>query len=48
MNTYVIFLLGIDAAPAIAAFDPRAGVDKVWPGDGVLELLRKIDAEKGV
>jgi uncharacterized protein (DUF1697 family) len=81
-----IFLMGIDAAQAIAAFDPREGVDKVWPGDGViysqrlssqrtksrlnkimaapvyksmtirnwntttklLELLRKMDAEKGV
>lgn len=81
-----IFLIGVDAAQAIAAFDPREGVDKVWPGDGViysqrlssqrtksrlnkimaapvyksmtirnwntttklLELLRKMDAEKGV
>jgi uncharacterized protein (DUF1697 family) len=81
-----IFLMGIDAAQAISVFDPREGVDKVWPGDGViysqrlssqrtksrlgkiiatpvyksmtirswntttklLELLRKIDAEKGV
>jgi uncharacterized protein (DUF1697 family) len=81
-----IFLMGIDAAQATSVFDPRGGVDKVWPGDGViysqrlssqrtksrlgkitatpvyksmtirswntttklLELLRKIDAEKGV
>jgi uncharacterized protein (DUF1697 family) len=35
-----IFLMGIDAAQAIAAFDPREGVDKVWPGDGVIYSQR--------
>lgn len=35
-----IFLLGIDSAEAIAAFDPRAGVDTVWPGDGVIYSQR--------
>jgi uncharacterized protein (DUF1697 family) len=31
-----IFLIGIDAAHAMPVFDPREGVDKVWPGDGVV------------
>ena len=31
-----IFLIGIDAAKAIEVFDPRPGVDRVWPGDGVI------------
>ncbi len=35
-----IFLMGIDSAEAIAAFDPRAGVDNVWPGDGVIYSQR--------
>jgi uncharacterized protein (DUF1697 family) len=35
-----IFLMGIDAAQAIAVFDPRAGVDTIWPGDGVIYSQR--------
>lgn len=35
-----IFLIGIDAATAMAAFDPRPGVDSVWPGDGVIYSQR--------
>jgi len=35
-----IFLIGIDAAQAMSAFDPREGVDKVWPGDGVIYSQR--------
>ncbi|MDB5165854.1 MAG: hypothetical protein JWM00_744 [Candidatus Saccharibacteria bacterium] len=31
-----IFLMGIDAAHAMPVFNPREGVDKVWPGDGVV------------
>ncbi len=31
-----IFLMDIDAAQAMSVFDPREGVDKVWPGDGVI------------
>jgi uncharacterized protein (DUF1697 family) len=31
-----IFLMGIDADEAMAVFSPREGVDKVWPGDGVI------------
>jgi len=36
----VIFLMGIDAATAMPAFDPRPGVDTVWPGDGVVYSQR--------
>ena len=35
-----IFLIGIDAASAMAAFDPTPGVDSVWPGDGVIYSQR--------
>ena len=36
----VIFLMGIDIAQALSVFDPREGVDKVWPGDGVIYAQR--------
>ena len=35
-----IFLMGISADDAMAAFDPREGVDRVWPGDGVIYSQR--------
>ena len=35
-----IFLMGIDAAQAMTVFDPREGVDRVWPGDGVIYSQR--------
>jgi uncharacterized protein (DUF1697 family) len=35
-----IFLMGIDSARAMAVFDPREGVDKVWLGDGVIYSQR--------
>lgn len=35
-----IFLMGIDSAQAMPVFDPREGVDKVWPGDGVIYSQR--------
>ena len=35
-----IFLMGIDAAEAMPVFDPREGVDNVWPGDGVIYSQR--------
>ena len=35
-----IFLMGIDSAGAMPAFNPREGVDKVWPGDGVIYSQR--------
>jgi uncharacterized protein (DUF1697 family) len=40
-----IFLMGIDAAEAMAAFDPREGVDAVWPGDGVI-YSQRLSAER--
>ena len=35
-----IFLMGISATDALPAFDPREGVDRVWPGDGVIYSQR--------
>ncbi len=35
-----IFLIGMDAAQAMPGFNPREGVDKVWPGDGVIYSQR--------
>ncbi len=35
-----IFLMGISATKAMAAFDPRDGVDTVWPGKGVIYSQR--------
>ena len=35
-----IFLMGITAAEAMAAFRPKEGVDAVWPGDGVIYSQR--------
>ena len=35
-----IFLMGITTADAITAFNPREGVDKVWPGNGVIYSQR--------
>jgi uncharacterized protein (DUF1697 family) len=35
-----IFLMGIDAAQTMSVFKPREGVDKVWPGDGVIYSQR--------
>ena len=35
-----IFLIDIDAADAMKVFDPREGVDRVWPGDGVIYSQR--------
>jgi len=31
-----VFLMDIDIAHAMAVFDPREGVDRVWPGEGVI------------
>ena len=31
-----VFLMDIDSAQAMTVFDPREGVDRVWPGDGVI------------
>jgi uncharacterized protein (DUF1697 family) len=35
-----IFLMDIDLAQAMSLFHPREGVDKVWPGDGVIYSQR--------
>lgn len=35
-----IFLMGIDSAQVMPVFKPREGVDKVWPGDGVVYSQR--------
>jgi uncharacterized protein (DUF1697 family) len=35
-----IFLIGIDATTAMTVFDPRPGVDAVWPGTGVIYSQR--------
>ncbi len=35
-----IFLLDIDAAQAMPVFSPLEGVDKVWPGEGVIYSQR--------
>jgi uncharacterized protein (DUF1697 family) len=36
----VIFLMGINATTAMKVFDPRPGVDEVWPGPGVIYSQR--------
>ena len=36
----VIFLIGIDSAQVMPLFSPRAGVDTLWPGDGVIYSQR--------
>lgn len=41
----VIFLLGLDAADALAQFSPRDGVDSVWAGDGVV-YSQRLSAER--
>jgi uncharacterized protein (DUF1697 family) len=42
-DTYLsdaIFLIGIGSEEAMAVFSPRDGVDRVWPGDGVIYSQR--------
>lgn len=40
-----IFLMGVDAKKAMAVFNPREGVDKVWPGIGVI-YSQRLSAER--
>ncbi len=40
-----VFLMGVDAAEAMAVFSPRDGVDKVWPGKGVI-YSQRLSAER--
>jgi uncharacterized protein (DUF1697 family) len=35
-----VFLMGIDAPSAMKVFNPRPGVDAVWPGSGVIYSQR--------
>lgn len=35
-----IFLMDIDSAQVMPVFSPREGVDKVWPGEGVIYSQR--------
>jgi uncharacterized protein (DUF1697 family) len=35
-----VFLMGIDVQTAMKVFDPRPGVDEVWPGPGVIYSQR--------
>ena len=35
-----VFLIGIDSKTAMEVFDPRADVDRVWPGDRVIYSQR--------
>ena len=40
-----IFLMGIDADTAMEAFNPREGVDTIWPGTGVI-YSQRLSAER--
>jgi uncharacterized protein (DUF1697 family) len=40
-----IFLMEIDSAQALPKFNPREGVDQVWPGDGVI-YSQRLSAER--
>lgn len=41
----VIFLMDIDVAQATGIFDPRDGVDVIWPGEGVI-YSQRLSAER--
>lgn len=40
-----LFLIDMDSAHAMPVFAPREGVDKVWPGDGVV-YSQRLSAER--
>ena len=40
-----LFLMGITAAKTMPVFSPREGVDKVWPGKGVI-YSQRLSAER--
>ena len=44
-NSDAVFLIGIDAPTAMKVFDPRRGVDEVWPGVGVI-YSQRLTAER--
>lgn len=41
----VIFLIDLDAADALNVFDPKEGVDKIWPGEHVI-YSQRLSAER--
>lgn len=41
----VIFLMDLDVAAAMTVFDPREGVDVIWPGKGVI-YSQRLGAER--
>lgn len=41
----VIFLMDIDVNEALKVFNPREGVDTIWPGDGVI-YSQRLSAER--
>ncbi len=41
----VVFLMGIDIAQALQVFDPREGVDQIWPGNNVI-YSQRLSAER--
>lgn len=40
-----IFLMGVPVAKAMKVFDPREGVDRIWPGKGVV-YSQRLSAER--
>lgn len=40
-----IFLMDVDVAEALPVFSPREGVDKIWPGTGVI-YSQRLGAER--
>lgn len=40
-----IFMMDIDVREALEVFSPRDGVDKIWPGDGVI-YSQRLSAER--
>ncbi len=40
-----IFLMGVSVAEVMPVFSPREGVDKVWPGEGVI-YSQRLSAER--
>lgn len=36
----VIFMIDVDVTQAISVFNPREGVDEIWPGNGVIYSQR--------
>jgi uncharacterized protein (DUF1697 family) len=36
----IVFLMGIDLVEALTVFSPKDGVDKIWPGTGVIYSQR--------